>query len=180
MRLAGYNLEDTCRTAVTPNERPKLERVMAGRDDMYCPEADSGMGQKQTSGEHDRMSAYAPKADISIPHRHVRFGPLIDIVWDHAPTSVRRFGTEHVVCCQRTSNPFERKLTHRLDCDRIFDRRENTRTDQDLTGPGFVAKPRGYVGYSADCGIVEAPLEPDGAERGKSVFDTDAEADIVA
>ena len=27
-----------------------------------------------------------------------------------------------------------------------------------MTGFGFVAKPRGYVGYRADCGIVEAPL----------------------
>jgi hypothetical protein len=49
-----------------------------------------------------------------------------------------------------------------------------------LTGLGFVAKSRGYVGYRADCGIVEAPLEPDGAERGESVRNTDAESDIVA
>src|SRR5262249_13444527 len=43
-----------------------------------------------------------------------------------------------------------------------------------------VAKPRGYVGYRADCGIVEAPLETDGAEGSKSVRNTDTEADIVA
>src|SRR6516164_3974031 len=107
-------------------------------------------------------------------------GPLTDIVRRHLPALVRRFGTEHVIRCQRTSNTFERKLTHRLDRDRVFDRRENARTDQDLTGLGFVAKPRGYVGYRADSGIVEAPLEPDGAERGKSVRDADAKADIVA
>src|SRR5262252_1239062 len=93
---------------------------------------------------------------------------------------VRRFGPEHVICCQRTSNTLERKLAHRLDRDGVSDRRENARADEDLTGLGFVAKPRGYVGYRANCGIVEAPLEPDGAERGKSVLDTDAEADIMA
>ena len=120
-----------------------------------------------------------PEADIRVTHRHVCW-PLTDIVRRHAPTLVRRFGTKHVRRCQRTSNTLERKLTHRLDRDRVFDRRENTRTDQDLTGLGFVTKPRGYVGYCADCGIVEAPLEADGAERGKSVRDTDAEADIVA
>jgi hypothetical protein len=42
---------------------------------------------------------------------------------------IRRFGTEHIVRCQRTSNTFERKLTHRLDRDRVFDRREYARTD---------------------------------------------------
>jgi hypothetical protein len=34
MRLAGYGLEDACRTTTTPNERPILERVDGrnGRD----------------------------------------------------------------------------------------------------------------------------------------------------
>jgi hypothetical protein len=42
---------------------------------------------------------------------------------------IRRFGTEHVISCQRTSNTFQCELTHRLDRDRVFDRRENARTD---------------------------------------------------
>ena len=33
--------------------------------------------------------------------------------------------------------------------------------DAKLTGFGFVAQARGHVGYSADSGIVEAPLEAD-------------------
>jgi hypothetical protein len=34
----------------------------------------SAMGQKQTSGEHNRMSALPPKADIRVTHRHGCFG----------------------------------------------------------------------------------------------------------
>jgi hypothetical protein len=56
-------------------------------------------------------------------------GPLTDIARRHFPALVRRFGTEHVIRCQRTPNTLERKLTHRLDRDRVFDRREDARTD---------------------------------------------------
>jgi hypothetical protein len=62
---------------------------------------------------------------------------------------------------QRTSDTLERELAHRLDCHRILDRHQHARADQDLTGFGFVAQARGHVGYSADSGIVEAPLEAD-------------------
>jgi hypothetical protein len=75
-----------------------------------------------TSGLPERTNA---KVEIEIR----RYGPLTDIVRRNAPTLVRRFGTEHVVRCQRTSNTFKRKLTHRLDRDRVFDRREDTRAD---------------------------------------------------
>ena len=87
MRLAGYNLEDTCRTTVTLNERPILERVMAGRDDIYCPEADSGMGQNQTFAGSKWMSALPPKADIKDTHRHVCFS--------NRPFGVKHFQTIH-------------------------------------------------------------------------------------
>ena len=55
MRLAGYSLEDICRTTMTPNERPMLERV-DGRNDIYWLEADfcahretRRLGQQATS-----------------------------------------------------------------------------------------------------------------------------------
>ena len=49
-------------------------------------------------------------------------------------------GGENVVRRQRTPNPLECELTHRLSRYRILDRHENARTDQDLTGLSFVAK----------------------------------------
>jgi hypothetical protein len=39
----------------------------------------SAKGQKQTSGKPNRMSAYPPKADIRVMHRHVCYGPKADI-----------------------------------------------------------------------------------------------------
>ena len=48
-----------------------------------------------------------------------------------------------------------------------------------MPGLGLIAEPRGDVGYCADSGIVEAPLEADGAERSKAVRYADAEANVV-
>ena len=76
--------------------------------------------------------------------------------------------------------PLSVKLTHRLDRYGILDRHENARTDQDLTGLGFVAKPRGDVGDRPNGGVVESSFKADGAERRISVRYADAEADIVA
>jgi len=39
----------------------------------------SELGQKQTLGEPNRMSALPPKADIRVRLAHVRFGPIGDI-----------------------------------------------------------------------------------------------------
>ena len=61
--------------------------------------------------------------------RHPKPFTLTDIAWRQAPALICRFGTEHVIRCQRTSNTFERKLTHWLDRDRVFDRREDAWTD---------------------------------------------------
>jgi hypothetical protein len=63
MRLAGYSLEDICRTTMTPNERPMLERV-DGRTDIYWLEADFRSGSK---------------GDIPMPLAHFRFTPEADI-----------------------------------------------------------------------------------------------------
>src|SRR5262249_15760124 len=56
---------------------------------------------------------------------------------------------------------------------------QHSRADEDLTGLGFIAQPRGDVGYRADGGIVEASLEPDGAKRSEAVRNADAEANLV-
>ena len=90
----------------------------------------SARGHLQTFDAPKRKCALTPKADIGGARRHVCLRPIGDIVRRHAPTLVRRFGgAEHVVRCQGTSNTFQHKLTHRLDRDRVFDRRENARTD---------------------------------------------------
>jgi hypothetical protein len=49
-----------------------------------------------------------------------------------------------------------------------------------LSGLGFVTKPGRDIGYRSDRGIIETPFKSDGAERGKSVRDPNAEANIVA
>ena len=90
------------------------------------------------------------------------------------------FGRKHVVSRQRTPDPLERELTHRLDCHGILDCHQYARTDEDLPWLGFVAKPRGHVGHRPDGGIIEAPLESDSPERSKAVCDADAEANFVA
>jgi len=49
---------------------------------LRCESLDPSMsqtGQKQTSGEPNRMSALSPKADIRVTRRHVCFGPCADI-----------------------------------------------------------------------------------------------------
>src|SRR4029077_14619999 len=95
-------------------------------------------------------------------------------------SSIWGCGGENIVRRQRTPNPLECELTHRLNRYRILDRHKNARTDQDLTRLSFVAKTRGDVGHRADSGVVEAPFKSDSAKRCISVRYTDAEANIVA
>ena len=59
--------------------------------------------------------------------------------------------------------PLERELPHRLDCHGTLYSHQHARTDEYLTRLGLVAKPRGYVGYRPDGGVVEASLKADGA-----------------
>ncbi len=58
----------------------------------------------------------------------------------------------------------------------MLDLRQHTSTDEDLSGPGFVAKTRGDVRHRPDSGVVETALETDGAKSSEAVRDADAEA----
>ncbi len=87
--------------------------------------------------------------------------------------------SKYVVCRQWTPDTLQHKLTHWLDLHCILNLRQHSGANQDLTGLGFVAKARGDVGYRPDGGIVEAPLEADGAQCGKPVRYADAEANVV-
>jgi hypothetical protein len=84
-----------------------------------------------------------------------------------------RLDGEHIVRRQRSPYPLERKLSNRLYCDGALDLRQHPRTNQDLPWLRFVAKTGGDIGYRPYRGIVEAPLEADGAERGKAVRDAE-------
>jgi hypothetical protein len=94
-------------------------------------------------------------------------------------SSSRRNSTEHIVRRQRASNALERELAHRLDLHGALDLHQHSRADQDLSWLGLIAKTGGDVGHCADGGIIEASLKADGPERGKSVRNPDAEANVV-
>ena len=49
-----------------------------------------------------------------------------------------------------------------------------------MPGLGFVAEPRGDVGYRSNGGIIETSLKANGPERRKSMRDTDAEAELMS
>ena len=69
MRLAGYSLEDICRTTMTPNERPMLERV-DGRNDIYWLEADFRYADIRTVGGipfGNRFRRIEPVSVIAVP-----------------------------------------------------------------------------------------------------------------
>src|SRR5579863_177065 len=121
------------------------------------------------------MSASLRKRQNCCLATKCRDGPIADVC-----ASIGSFRGEHIVSRQRTTDPLERELAHRLDRHSVLDRHQHAWTDEDLPRFGFIAEPRGHVGYRADSGIVEASLKADGAERGKSVGDADADADLVA
>ena len=62
----------------------------------------------------------------------------------------------------------------------LLDRHQDPRTNEDLPGLGFVAKPRCNIGYCADRGIVESAFKANCTECGKSVRNPNAEANVVA
>ena len=88
-------------------------------------------------------------------------------------------GGNDIVGRYGSANALEFKLPNRLDSHGIFDRHQDTRAYQYLTGLSFVAEPRCNIGYCPDRGVVEASLESDRPERGISVRNADAEADLV-
>jgi hypothetical protein len=86
------------------------------------------------------------------------------------------YGGKYVIRCQRPPEALERELTNGFDGHSILNSHQHPRTNQDLPWLGFVAKPRGDIGNRPDGGVVEPPLKADGAKRGKSLRDADAEA----
>jgi hypothetical protein len=63
------------------------------------------------------------------------------------------------ICRQWPPDPLQLELTDRLDLQGVFDFRQHSRANQDLSGSGLVAQARGNVGYRADGGVVEVFLE---------------------
>ena len=95
-------------------------------------------------------------------------------------SSISRAAADHIIRRQRPPDPLQLELTDRLDAHGVLDLHQHSRADEDLPRLGFIAQPRGDVGYRADSGIIEASLEADGAERGEAVRNADAEANLVA
>src|SRR5262249_33341752 len=87
---------------------------------------------------------------------------------------------KYIVGRHWATNALKRKVTNWFDVHGIFNRHQDTRTNQDLPGLGFVAKPRRNIGYRSDGGIIETTLKTNGAERRKSVRDTDTKADLMS
>src|SRR5215831_994647 len=84
-----------------------------------------------------------------------------------------------VIRRQWPPDPFQLELTDRLDLYGVLDRRQNPRIDEYLSRLRLVTKSRSYVRHSSDSRIIEAPLKPDGAKRGKAMRDPNAEANVV-
>jgi hypothetical protein len=94
------------------------------------PNASYGsIATKSSKSAYKVMSASTPIATNHAALQYVAKGLSGLVRRSKRSQLIRRFGIEHVIRCQRTSNTFEGKLTHRLDRDRVFDRRENARTD---------------------------------------------------
>jgi hypothetical protein len=66
----------------------------------------------------------------------------------------------------RPRQPFQGDRTQWLGLGDVFDGAEHPLADENLTGFRFGTDPGCKVRNRADCGIVEATLEPDPAQRG--------------
>ena len=85
----------------------------------------------------------------------------------------------NVVRRQRPPDPLQLELTDQLDLHGILDLHQHAGADEDLSRLCLIAQSRGDVGHSPYRGIVETPLEPDGAEHSEAVRNPDAEANLV-
>src|SRR5262245_54129636 len=121
---------------------------------------------------------FTPNSDIDCAYRHVCFGPKADI-GVHG-SRLWRYGGKYIVGRHGATDALKRKIANWFDVDGIFNRHQNTRTNQDLSGLGFVAKTRRDIGYRSDCGVIEASLKANCAERSKSVRDTNAKAKLMS
>jgi hypothetical protein len=92
---------------------------------------------------------------------------------------VCRFKGEHIVSCQRSPDALEREFSDRFNTRGVFERYQDTGTNQDLTRLCFVAKTGSDVGNCPDGCVVEPPLESNGAERGITVRSKCTEARCV-
>src|SRR5262245_44579824 len=91
-----------------------------------------------------------------------------------------RYGGKYIIGRHGATDALKGKIANCFDADRIFNRHQDTRTNQDLPGLGFVAKPRRDIGYRSDGGVIETSLKTNGAERRKSVRDTDAKTKFMS
>ena len=82
-------------------------------------------------------------------------------------SSLHGCGAHHIVRRKRPPDPLQLELADWLDLHGILDLHQHARANENLTGLGLVAKPRGDVGYGSYSGIVKPSLEPNGAERRK-------------
>src|SRR5262245_15561344 len=91
-----------------------------------------------------------------------------------------RYGGEYVVGRQGPTDTCELKFANGFDAYCILDRHQDPRTNEDLPGLGFVAQPRGDIGYRSDGGVIETSFKANGAKRGKAVRNADAKTDFVS
>ena len=86
---------------------------------------------------------------------------------------------DDVISCQWPPDPLQLELADRLDCHCVLDLHQHAGADEDLSRLCLIAQSRGDVGHSPYRGVVETPLEPDGAEHSEAVRNPDAEANLV-
>src|SRR5262245_28709940 len=90
-----------------------------------------------------------------------------------------RYGGKYIVGRYGATNALKLKFANWFDVYGIFNRHQDTRTNQDLPWLGFVAKPRCDIGYRSDGGVIETPLKANSTKRRKSMRNTDAEAKLM-
>jgi len=97
----------------------------------------------------------------------------------HHRSRIRGRDGEYIVGGYGSANALEFIFAHRLDLDGVLDSHQYARADEYLSRLGFVAQPGCNIGHRPDGGIIEPPFETDGAERRKTVGDTDAKPNVV-
>src|SRR5262249_22764059 len=109
---------------------------------------------------------FGSKADICSAKGHVRFTPESGhvrctspcLLWANSGhlcsrVSLWRYGGKYIVGRHGATDALKRKIANWFDVDGIFNRHQDTRTNQDLPWLGFVAKTRRDIGYRSDCGV---------------------------
>src|SRR5262245_6382273 len=109
------------------------------------------------------MSALPPKADMCSALAYVRFGPKADMEPFRPQALICSLSVEDVVSRERAANALKGKIADRFNGYFLFNCHQDAGANQDLSGLCLVTKPRCNIGYRSDSGIIEAPLETDGA-----------------